>query len=86
MNTAQPGLLSLSHVAVRAADVERSVAFYHDVLGFDEASRLYHGDGALMLVNMRVSELQCIELFDPDGVCVQLVERVTPVDDQACVR
>lgn len=59
-----PGILRLSHVALRASDVERSVAFYRDVLGFAEASRLRYGDGALMLVNMRVSETQWIELFD----------------------
>lgn len=67
-DTAPAGLLSLSHVALRASDIERSVAFYRDVLGYDEASRLYHGDGALMLVNMRVSELQWIELFDARGL------------------
>lgn len=59
-----PGILRLSHVALRASDVERSVAFYRDALGFAEASRLRYGDGALMLVNIRISETQWIELFD----------------------
>jgi catechol 2,3-dioxygenase-like lactoylglutathione lyase family enzyme len=67
-DTAPTGVLSLSHVALRASDIERSVAFYRDVLGYDEASRLHHGDGVLMLVNMRVSELQWIELFDARGL------------------
>ena len=57
--------MKISHVAVQATNVEESVAFYRDFLGFAEASRLkYPGDGALMLVNIKVSEDQWIEVFD----------------------
>ncbi|MCX6910851.1 MAG: VOC family protein [Verrucomicrobia bacterium] len=34
-----PRILGISHVAVKASDVEKSVAFYRDFLGFAERSR-----------------------------------------------
>lgn len=56
--------MKISHVAVQATNVEESVAFYRDFLGFAEASRLTYPDGSLMLVNIRVSADQWIEVFD----------------------
>lgn len=58
------GILHLSHIALRASDVERSVAFYRDGLGLQEVSRLRYPDGALMLVNLRVNQTQWIEIFN----------------------
>ncbi len=55
---------SISHYAVRAADVDASLAFYRDHLGLSEAFRLNHADGSLMLVVLRVGEGQWIEIFD----------------------
>jgi len=60
-----PQILGISHVAVKAADVEKSVAFYRDFLGYAETGRLkYKDDGSLMLVFMKVSDTQWIEIFD----------------------
>lgn len=60
-----PRILGISHVAVKASDVEKSVAFYRDFLGFAEQGRLYYpSDGSLMLVFIKVSDTQCIEIFD----------------------
>ena len=56
--------MKISHVAVQATNVEESVAFYRDFLGFAEASRLTYPDGSLMLVNIRVSADQWIEVFN----------------------
>jgi predicted enzyme related to lactoylglutathione lyase len=56
--------MKISHVAVQATNVAESVAFYRDFLGFSEASRLTYPDGSLMLVNIRVSADQWIEVFD----------------------
>jgi catechol 2,3-dioxygenase-like lactoylglutathione lyase family enzyme len=57
--------MKISHVAVQARNVEQSVAFYRDFLGFAESSRLkYQDDGALMLVNLKVSDDQWIEVFN----------------------
>jgi sialate O-acetylesterase len=60
-----PPILGISHVAVKATDVEKSVAFYRDFLGYAETGRLkYQDDGSLMLVFMKVSDTQWIEIFD----------------------
>ena len=60
-----PRILGISHVAVKASDVEKSVAFYRDFLGFAEQGRLnYTQDGSLMLAFMKVSDDQQIEIFD----------------------
>jgi len=39
----------LHHVAVRTADIERSVEFYSDVLGFEEVLRLHFEDGSYLV-------------------------------------
>ena len=37
---AQLGLTGIGHVALKVADMERSLAFYRDRLGFQEMMRL----------------------------------------------
>lgn len=60
-----PRILGISHVAVKATDVEKSVAFYRDFLGFAEEKRLnYPADGGLMLVIMKVNDEQFLEIFN----------------------
>lgn len=57
-------ILGLSHVGVKASDLERSGAFYRDFLGFAEHCRLnYLATGELMLVCFKVSDDQWIEVF-----------------------
>jgi len=52
-------------VGLKASDVEASCAFYRDFLGFAEQARLYdRNTGTLMLIVLKVSEAQWIELFD----------------------
>lgn len=69
-------LLGISHVALKAVDIEKSVAFYRDFLGFAEQGRLQYGDGALMLVFIKVSDEQSIEIFD--------AARLKPEVDKLC--
>lgn len=63
---AQLGLLRIGHVALKVADIGRSLEFYRDRLGFAEMMRLIHDDGTLWLVYLRITDTQFIELF-PDG-------------------
>jgi lactoylglutathione lyase len=50
---------------VKASDVEKSVAFYRDFLGYAEQGRLRHlDDGSLLLALMKVSDDQWLEIFD----------------------
>ena len=60
------GIRSIGHVALKVADVERSLAFYRDTLGFEEMMRLDKEDGSLWLVYLRMTDTQFIELF-PGG-------------------
>lgn len=57
------GFTGLGHIAIRVKDVERSLAFYKDQLGFEEMLRLHRDNGDLWLVYLRVTDEQYIEIF-----------------------
>lgn len=52
----------LGHLGIRTSDLEKSVAFYRDVLGMKEAFRMGR-DGYDFIVYMYVSPHEFIELF-----------------------
>lgn len=55
----------ITHVALRVADIDRSLDFYAGKLGFREMLRLER-DGRLWLVYLRITDTQYLELF-PEG-------------------
>lgn len=57
------GFTGLGHIAIRVKDVDRSLAFYKDQLGFEEMLRLHRDNGDLWLVYLRVNDDQYIEIF-----------------------
>jgi lactoylglutathione lyase len=59
------GISSIAHVALTVRDIERSLDFYVNRLGFQEMFRLRRG-GALWIVYLRITDNQYLELF-PDG-------------------
>ena len=62
-----PDVLGFSHIAVKARDVEASVAFYRDFLGFAEQGRLMNlppQNDTLQLAFMKICEDQWLEIFD----------------------
>lgn len=61
------GFTSIGHVAIRARDLDSVVAFYTEKLGLAEMFRLNQDDGSLMLVYLRLTDDQYIEIF-PKGV------------------
>ncbi len=61
------GVTSIGHIAIRAHDLDSLVAFYTGKLGFSEMFRLNQEDGSLMLVYLRITDDQYLELF-PNGV------------------
>ncbi len=62
-----PGLSQIAHWALKVHDLERSLTFYRDTLGFEEMMRItYPETGKLMLVYLRVTDRQYVELF-PNG-------------------
>jgi lactoylglutathione lyase len=58
---------SLAHAALKVKDIDRSLAFYRDTLGFKEMMRIDNDDGSLLLVYLRMTDDQFIEIF-PGGV------------------
>ena len=66
------GIVQLNHVAVLSANIDSSLLFYRDFLGFKEMNRLYWQSddnpfnakkGALELVNLKISDKQTLEVF-----------------------
>ncbi|MBB6511071.1 VOC family protein [Rhizobium soli] len=53
---------SIAHVAIRVKDIDRTLAFYIDKLGFSELMRLDR-DGRLWLVYLRITDDQYLEIF-----------------------
>jgi lactoylglutathione lyase len=64
------GISQIAHWALKVADLDRSLSFYRDTLGFAEMMRINHVEGPhkdqLMLVYLRVTDTQFVELF-PGG-------------------
>ena len=55
--------LRFDHVAITVQDMERSVAFYRDLLDFEVLGQLFLEGGAIKLVFLR-SGGGCVELFE----------------------
>jgi lactoylglutathione lyase len=59
----RPRITGVAHIAIYAHDVDKSVAFYRDFLGYAEPFRLNRPNGDLHLYFIKVSDRQFIELF-----------------------
>jgi lactoylglutathione lyase len=57
------GITGYGHVALKVADLERSLAFYRDKLGFAEMLRLHNDDGSVWLIYLRITDTQYLEIF-----------------------
>ena len=62
------GFKAIAHVALKVKDLDRSLDFYVNKLGFAEMMRLDKPDGSpgVWLVYLRITDDQYLELF-PDG-------------------
>ena len=59
----RPRILGVAHIGVFAKDFEKSRAFYHDFLGFQEPYVLKNPNGSLSMTFFKVNDRQYIELF-----------------------
>jgi lactoylglutathione lyase len=84
-----PGLVGIAHWALKVHDLERSLAFYRDTLGFDEMLRLSNNEGPserhFSLVYLRVTDTQYVELF-PDGKGAQSPDERTTCITHICLQ
>ncbi|MDG1945038.1 MAG: VOC family protein [Halioglobus sp.] len=63
----------LSHIGICVSDLERSVRFYRDALGFEELSRLnVQGEDSARLLDIEGGELQAVYL-QRDGTRIELL-------------
>jgi catechol 2,3-dioxygenase-like lactoylglutathione lyase family enzyme len=62
-DVARPRITGVAHIAVYAADFEKSRAFYRDFLGFEEPYSLAKPDGTPSMTFFKINERQYIELF-----------------------
>jgi catechol 2,3-dioxygenase-like lactoylglutathione lyase family enzyme len=59
----RPPITGVAHMAIFAADYEKSRAFYHEFLGFEEPYSLSTPDGKPSMTFFKINERQYIELF-----------------------
>jgi lactoylglutathione lyase len=59
----RPKVTGVAHIAVYAHDVDKTLAFYRDLLGYAEPFRLNRGSGALHLAFVKVNDRQFVEVF-----------------------
>ena len=67
-------LLGLAHVGFRVSDLEKARAFYHGILGYDEAFDFKAPDGHIAIAYFKVNDTQFIEIFPgvPAGKTVMM--------------
>jgi lactoylglutathione lyase len=59
----RPRILGVAHIAVYAHDVDKTLGFYRDLLGFAEPFRLNRGSGSLHLAFVKINDRQFVEVF-----------------------
>jgi lactoylglutathione lyase len=64
---------SMAHVAIKVKNIDRSLDFYINRLGFAEMLRLER-DGRLWLIYLRITDSQYLEIF-PEGEGERAAER-----------
>lgn len=57
------GIAGLGHVAIKVSDLDTSLDFYVNKLGFAEMLRLDNDDGSVWLVYLRITDDQYLEVF-----------------------
>jgi catechol 2,3-dioxygenase len=57
----------LGHVVFYVKDLEQSLAFYHDLLGFQEVGRIFNGAAAALTSGRTHHELLLIQVGDAPG-------------------
>jgi lactoylglutathione lyase len=59
----RPKITGVAHIALYAHDVDRTVAFYRDFLGYAEPFRLKRPTGELHLAFVKINDRQFVEVF-----------------------
>lgn len=57
------GITSIGHVAIKVTDLDRTLDYYVNKLGFPEMLRLHKDDGSVWLIYLRITDDQYLEVF-----------------------
>ncbi len=83
----RPRIVGLSHVGLRVHNLEKSLIFYQDFLGFEEQFQLTEPDGRIALKFLKINDRQFIELFpENDEVEDRLFQVAFIVEDIEAMR
>jgi lactoylglutathione lyase len=74
----------IGHIAIRAADIEASLAFYCGMLGMREAFRMHNAEGQLSTVYVCLAPGQFIEIF-PGGITGYEIDNNTIGYSHLCI-
>ncbi len=80
-----PGLQQIAHWALKVFDLDRSLKFYRDTLGFKEMMRLYNDNGDTWLVYLRLTDTQFVELFT-NGIGSDAPDEDTTAMNHICLQ
>ena len=81
MSTNEFGIISADHTGITVSNLERSLAFWHDVLGL-ELSHTAHQKGELAeeITGVERAEIKLAVLKAPGGHKIELLEYLAPAD------
>ena len=83
----RPRITGVAHIAIYAADFEKSRAFYRDFLGFEEPYSLSKPDGTPSMTFFKINERQYIELSpETDAKTDRLSHISIETDDAEAMR
>ncbi len=83
----RPKILGVAHIALFVHDIEKSRAYYRDLLGYNEVFKLDNTDGSLSLTFVKINERQYIELFPEKTPGTDRLNHISiEVDDAEAMR
>ena len=83
----RPRITGVAHIALFVQDIEKSRAYYHDFLGYEEVFQLDNPNGSLSLTFVKVNDRQYIELFPEKEPGTDRLNHISvEVDDAEAMR
>lgn len=83
----RPRITGVAHMAIYAHDVDKSLAFYKDFLGYAEPFRSLKASGGLHLTFIKINERQYVEIFpEKEADTDRLNHIAVEVDDAEAMR
>jgi lactoylglutathione lyase len=83
----RPTIIGVAHIAVYAHNVDGTLAFYRDFLGYAEPFRLKRASGELHLAFVKINDRQFVEVFPEKAAGTDRLNHIAlEVDDAEAMR